>query len=294
MEQGIVKSELSVKGLLSGAKLAEIQQVAGRAMSGEKLIKLFAMAASRQPKLMECTPLSMLSAMVQCAELRLTPGTMGSVHLIPYWNGRANKLEVQMIIGYRGLVELARRSGNIESIQAEVVRQGDDFRWSYGLETEFKHTPKGDLKSPITHVWALAKFVGGGHHLIVMRVEEVDAIRQRAKKDNGPWATDFPEMAKKTAIRRLCKYLPMTIEAAEAIEASDRAEFGFGEMTAVSDAPAPEALAERIKQATGTVEAAESEAVTEVSEAPKSLADIMADNPPANVTRVVRRRDNGN
>lgn len=220
--------KLTVRSLMSGAKLEEIKKVCARGADAQKMLKMFAIAGSRVPKLLECTPLSMLDAMVKCAELGLMPSTLGTAYLIPYENRRAGTIECQLIIGYRGLVELARRSGQISTIQAGVVREGDLFDFSYGVETTFKHVPKGNFKAKITHVWALAKFNGGGHQLEVMTVEEVEAIRSRSRAgQNGPWVTDYGEMCKKTALRRLCKMLPLTPEVEAGLAQVEKGEFNL-------------------------------------------------------------------
>ena len=236
----VVKQEaqagpLTVKALLGGAKRDELQKVAGAAMSAEALVKLFAIAASRTPKLMACTPLSLLDCMVKCAELKLMPSTLGSVYLIPYENRRTGTVECQLIVGYRGLVELARRSGAISTIQAEVVREGDEFEFEHGIHPKFRHKPcASDISdNKITHAWAIARFKDGGHQLVVMTRAEVDSIRSMSRAGNaGPWKDHFGEMAKKTAVRRLCKYLPLTVDVEEAISTADRAEVSldFGDI----------------------------------------------------------------
>lgn len=231
--------KLTVRSLMSGAKLEEIKKVCARGADAQKMLKMFAIAGSRVPKLLECTPLSMLDAMVKCAELGLMPSTLGTAYLIPYENRRAGTVECQLIIGYRGLVELARRSGQISTIQAGVVREGDVFDFSYGVETTFKHVPKGNFKAKITHVWALAKFNGGGHQLEVMTIDEVEAIRSRSRAgQNGPWVTDFGEMCKKTALRRLCKMLPLTPEVEAGLAQVEKGEFNL-------DLPASDAQGDR-------------------------------------------------
>lgn len=222
------RSPLTTDGLLKGAKLEEIRKVAGQAMNAERLIKLFAMQASRQPLIRQCSPISVLDCMTKCAELNLFPGTVGSVYLIPFRNGHNGTYELQFILGYRGMMTLARRSGLITTIDANVVRDGDVFEWEYGLVPVFRHKPIGDQSKPVTHAWALARFRDGGHQLSVMTLGELEAIRNRSRaRDSGPWKSDTAEMQKKTVLRRLCKYLPLDVQAAELIDAADRAEFGF-------------------------------------------------------------------
>ena len=226
--QAVKAAPMTVASLLKGAKLKELQQLAGRAMSAERLIKMFAMAASRNPDLLKCTPISVLDAMTKCAELNLMPGTLGSVYLIPFFNRKTNQFECQFILGYRGMMTLARRSGEISTITADVVHNGDEFEYEHGLESKFRHKPKGIEGASPTHAWAMAKFKDGSHQLVVMTKQEVDQIRGRSRAGNfGPWQTDYEEMAKKTALRRLCKYLPLEPDTEAAIAYVDRAEMEF-------------------------------------------------------------------
>lgn len=273
--------QMTVAGLLKGNKLKELQQLAGRAMSAERLIKMFAMAASRNPKLMQCTPLSVLDAMTKCAELNLMPGTLGSVYLIPYENRKAGTCECQFILGYRGMMTLARRSGEISTISADVVRLGDEFEFEHGLDSKFRHKPKAPAGASVTHAWALCKFKDGAHQLVVMSKDEIWAIRGRSRAaDYGPWKTDTEEMMKKTVLRRLCKYLPLEPDTEAAIADVDRAEFEFdmpatgtgdehGQDEKPTDAPktGAAALAAKLANKTPPVVVADSPAAQEQGQA---------------------------
>lgn len=212
---------------LFAKKRQAIQAVCTPTLGADRLIKLFGAAASRNPKLLRCTPISILDAVMKMAELGLSPGPLGEVYLIPYENRKLNVVECQLIIGYRGMVTLARRSGQIATIAAVVVREGDEFTLAYTeAGTQFRHTPKMPLGEKVLGVWAMARFKDGGNQFDFMDRTEVDAIRSRSRAAGaGPWVTDFNEMAKKTVLRRLCKLLPMTPELESAIAIADRTEF---------------------------------------------------------------------
>jgi recombination protein RecT len=211
----------TVKNLFEAAR-SKIEQVAPKHLSADRLMRVALMTISRTPKLAECTPHSLLNAFMTASQLGLeVGGVLGEAYLVPYGK------EATFLVGYRGLINLARRSGQIISIEAQVVRQGDLFDFEYGLEMRFRHQPKAEVDAPITHAWALARFRDGGHQLDVMTIRDVEAIRKRSRSaTNGPWVTDFAEMAKKTVVRRLCKYLPLSPEVADAIDTSDKSEFG--------------------------------------------------------------------
>ena len=166
-------------------------------------------------------PLSLIGAVVVAAQLGLEPGIAGHAYLVPYGK------QVTLIPGYRGLIELALRSGKIRSIEAHAVKEGDDFAFAFGLSPELRHVPAASNRGPTTAVYALARFADGGVQFDVMRKDDVDAIRRRSRaSDSGPWSTDYDEMAKKTVVRRLCKYLPVSIELQTAISMDESAERG--------------------------------------------------------------------
>ncbi|MED0759167.1 recombinase RecT, partial [Aneurinibacillus thermoaerophilus] len=134
-------------------------------------------------------------------------GLIGHCYIIPY--GR----EAQFIIGYKGMIDLARRSGQIEQIYAHAVYEADHFEYELGLHPKLVHKPATGRRGAIQYVYAVAHFKGGGYQFEVMDMEEIERRRQRSKAaKNGPWVTDFEEMAKKTVIRHMWKYLPISIE----------------------------------------------------------------------------------
>lgn len=211
----------TIKSLFEAAK-GKMAAVAPKHMSPDRMMRVALLTISKTPALARCTPHSLLNAFMTATQLGLElGGTLGEAYLVPY------KDEATFILGYRGMINLARRSGHIQSIEAQVVRAGDEFEFEYGIQCKFRHKPIGAPDRDITHAWALARFKDGGYQLDVQTIDEVNAIRRRSRaSNNGPWVTDFAEMAKKTAVRRLCKYLPLSPEERDAIEVSDRGEFG--------------------------------------------------------------------
>jgi len=172
--------------------------------------------------LQRCTPQSLLGALMVSAQLGLEPGTpLGQAYLVPYGS------EVTFIIGYRGLIELAMRSGRIASIRADAVYVGDEFTWELGLNPTIVHKPYADDRddaNKITHVYAVARFTDGTDpSFVVLTRSQVDAVMKRSKASgSGPWKTDWEAMALKTAVRRLAKWLPLTIEAQRAVALDER------------------------------------------------------------------------
>lgn len=189
----------------------------------DRMVRIAMTAIQNTPKLLECDQTSLFSAVMRSAQLGLEPdGVLGQAYLIPYGN------KVQFIIGYKGLIDLARRSGDVTSIFAKEVCKNDHFEYQFGLVDVLEHKPAEGERGEVTHFYAIAKFTNGGHHYDVMTVAEVEAIRNAsqgymsAKKFNkladSPWVKNFEEMGKKTVIRRISKYLPMSVQRAAAVE----------------------------------------------------------------------------
>jgi recombination protein RecT len=162
-------------------------------------------------------PQSFVNAVLQASHLGLEiGGALGQAYLVPF------KGEVKMMPGYRGLISIARRSGEITSINAEVVYENDKFDLTLGIDPRVDHKPmlKGDRGRPAL-VYMVAKFKDGGHHFEWMTIEEVEKIKSRssavASGKKTPWDTDFDEMVKKTVVRRGWKYMPMSIEMQKAV-----------------------------------------------------------------------------
>ncbi|EFN8903469.1 exodeoxyribonuclease VIII [Escherichia coli] len=129
----------------------------------------------------------------------------------------------RVIIGYRGMIDLARRSGQIASLSARVVREGDEFSFEFGLDEKLIHRPGENEDAPVTHVYAVARLKDGGTQFEVMTRKQIELVRSLSKAgNNGPWVTHWEEMAKKTAIRRLFKYLPVSIEIQRAVSMDEK------------------------------------------------------------------------
>lgn len=218
------------------ARSGQLAAVLPRTMRPDRLLKVAIAAASRNPTLLQCTPESIYASLHAAAQLGLEAGSpLGGAYLVPYRNKHTSSWEAQLIVGYRGLIDLARRSGQIKSIEAHCVLEGDHFELEWGLTPKLIHRPKldGAADRPLLFVYAVAQLEGSATQSDVMTRAEVDAIRSRSKsKDTGPWVTDYLEMARKTVVRRLAKYLPLTVELADALEADGDGAVVDGELVA--------------------------------------------------------------
>ncbi|MFV0411187.1 MAG: recombinase RecT [Paracoccus sp. (in: a-proteobacteria)] len=198
----------------------QLAAVAAGHMRPERMMRLMANAMRTTPQLGECDPLSLLGSMMTCASLGVEPNTpLGHAYLIPFKNKRKGITEVQLILGYKGMIDLARRSGHIKNIHGDVVYEGDEFSFEYGSNQHLKHRPKGKRVGPV-YAYCHATLTDG-EAFVVLPWDEVMAIRdgsqgyktaiQYGKKDS-PWIAHQHEMAAKTAVRALFKYLPISIE----------------------------------------------------------------------------------
>lgn len=202
-------------------------------LSPERLIKIVQSALSRQPFLLKCTPQSLVKCLMQSAEMGLElNGIMGEAYAVPFWNNKIRGYEATFIPGYKGLAQIAYRSGSVKKIDARVIHEGDTYDVEMGLEERLVHRPQLEgaaAKRGIIAVYAVAELTDGVKKFDLMTKAEVEAIRERSpayrKKKNDddatphtPWETDYEEMAKKTVIRRLTKLLPMTPELKKAVE----------------------------------------------------------------------------
>jgi recombination protein RecT len=178
-------------------------------------------AVTKAPKLADCSTISIIEALTTCAQLGLSPsGRLGSAYLIPF------KEKCTLVIGYRGYVDLAYRSGDVEAFSAAVVRQKDTWVYEDGLEPVLRHVPSEDADpGPLRAVYAVARMRGGGVSHVVMCKREVLEIKARSRSaSDGPWVTDEAEMWKKTAIRRLIKLLPLSPTRAKDLYSAEQSE----------------------------------------------------------------------
>lgn len=207
------KNQLTIADQLSSDRFKdEIAKVLPKHLSPDRMARVALTALRRTPKLRECTPESFFKCMMDLSSWGLEPDGRRA-HLIPYGK------ECTLILDYKGIAELAMRSGRISRIHADVICEHDDFVYDRGEVV--RHAV--DIKQPrgeVMAVYCLVTFKDGSEKAEVMTRDEVEAIRKRSRAGNsGPWQTDWNEMAKKTVFRRCSKWLPLT---AEQVDAMDR------------------------------------------------------------------------
>lgn len=189
-------------------------------LSAERLARIALTTLKTTPKLLECSIESLLGALLQSASLGLDP-SLGNCYFVPYKN------TVSFQIGYKGLIDLVCRNGNVLSIVAQEVRKGDTFHYEYGRNETLKHIPAPNSeRGEIEYFYAYAVLKNGGFTFQVMHISEIEEIRNnhsvsyKYDKNNSIWVKHFTAMSLKTVIKKLIKYLPTSVEVAQAI-ASD-------------------------------------------------------------------------
>jgi len=272
---------------LLNQKKGELAKMLPKTLSIDRLLKVAQIAATTTPALAKCDVPSLVGAIGQCAQMGLEPNTvLGHAYLVPFNTKRkdANGNErwvnsVQVIIGYKGLIDLARRSGQIVSIAAHEVCENDHFELVYGLDEKLNHTPAMGERGRLVGFYAVAKLKDGGHSFEFMsehQVREIMAATQ-SKGKYGPWLDHFVEMGRKTVIRRLAKYLPLSIEFQTAVALDNQAEAGRdqkldtidGEFMLVQDEDGPQHVDQETGEITGGATASSATPKPEAAKAPQ-------------------------
>lgn len=219
---------VTIKQLLSGEQFREqVASVLPECATAQRFVRVALTTLTRTPKLAQCEQASFFRCLLDLAQWGLEPDGRRA-HLIPFENRKRGVTECQLIIDYKGLVELAYRSGVVKSIHADVVRRGDIFAFNLGnIEA---HVPwflrtdqdKPDKPGEVFAAYARCVLDDGAVSVAILSHDEVESIRKRSRAGNaGPWVTDWQEMAKKTAFRRLSKWIPLSAEMREAMDRDD-------------------------------------------------------------------------
>ena len=218
-----VKTQRSMKDLIVSME-GQIAKALPSVITPERFTRMVLTAMSTNKDLQLCTPNSFLGAMMQAAQLGVEPNTpLGQAYLIPYKN--QGTLECQFQLGYKGMIDLAYRSGEVKDIQAHEVHENDTFEYELGLEPKLKHIPAMSNRGAVIMYYAIFHTKDGGYGFNVMSVDDVQEHAKKYSKSYGasfsPWKSNFDEMAKKTVLKRCLKYAPIKTEFARSISADE-------------------------------------------------------------------------
>jgi recombination protein RecT len=206
------------------AMAPELKKALPSVMSPERFTRIALSALNNTPQLKQCTPMSFIAALLNAAQLGLEPNTpLGQAYLIPYKN--KGVLECQFQIGYKGLIDLAYRNGQMQTIQAQAVYENDEFEYEYGLEPKLIHKPAYMDRGEVTYFYGLFRTVNGGYGFSVMSKADMDAFAKNYSKafdsNYSPWKTNYEEMAKKTVVKQALKYAPIKTDFQRALSADE-------------------------------------------------------------------------
>ena len=219
------------------AMMPEIRKALPSVITPERFTRIALSALNNTPALQQCSPMSFIASLLNSAQLGLEPNTpLGQAYLIPYKN--KGQMECQFQIGYKGLIDLAYRNGQMQTIQAQAVYENDLFEYEYGLEPKLVHKPAYSDRGEITYFYGLFKTVNGGFGFSVMSKADMDNYARTYSKaftsDYSPWKTSYEEMAKKTVIKQALKYAPIKTDFQRALSTDESIKLSFSEdMTTV-------------------------------------------------------------
>lgn len=209
-----VQRASNFKALLSSYK-GEIEKALPRVgLTAERLVRMAVTAGTMDPKLQDCTRVSLIRSILQSAQLGLEPdGVLGKAYLIPYGQ------ECRFQVGYQGLLELARRSKDIKRVRIGVVREGDFFKCEKGLVEVLQHREQDDDLAPAIGYYAIVELISGGiqwDHWSKRKAERHRQLYSKVKSKDGPWEKAFDAMALKSVLIQVLKLCPRTTELEEA------------------------------------------------------------------------------
>jgi len=207
---------------------SQIAKALPKVITPERFTRIALTALSNSPQLAQSDRDSFLGGLMQAAQLGLEPNTpLGQAYLIPYKNNKKGIIECQFQIGYKGLIDLAYRSGEMSSIYAHTVHENDTFEYEYGLEQKMVHKPSTSDRGNAIAYYAVWRLKNGGYGFGVMSVEDIikhaQQYSQAYKSSYSPWKSSFDEMAKKTVLKAVLKYAPIKTEFILAATHSDEA-----------------------------------------------------------------------
>ena len=227
-----LKKSMSIADLIKAME-PQIKRALPSTITPERFTRIALSALNTTPKLKECTQMSFLSALMNAAQLGLEPNTsLGQAYLIPYKN--KGVYEVQFQIGYKGLLDLAYRSPQLQTVQAHCVYENDTFSYELGLHPQLVHKPAMENRGELRCVYAMFRLQNGGFGFEVMSKTAIEAHAKQYSKaydtSYSPWKTDFESMAKKTVIKQVLKYAPMRTDYVHAVNVDDTSANEFNEV----------------------------------------------------------------
>ncbi len=224
-ETGLVRAKKPELLAFAEARSAEITEALAKRVDPDMFLSVLANSMRKNPKLLECTKQSFYLALMETAGLGLVPG-LGQAALVPFYDSKSRKTNATLIVMYQGFIELFHRSGFIDGVEAEVVREGDEFECVLGLERTLRHVRNAPFRKGenVIGAYAVITMKTGYRQFEYMPLDELDMIKNRSRgfqSGKSPWQTDLEEMHKKTPLRRLAKWVPKSKDISRALEVDE-------------------------------------------------------------------------
>lgn len=223
----LVAKTNTVRNLLEKSR-DQIMMALPKHMEVDKLIRVVMTNIQQNPKLLECTPISLVGAVMQSAQLGLSlDPILGHAYLVPRRNNKKGATEANFQVGYKGLIELMMRSGKVEAVTAHIAYSNEEVTLEFGVDEKLLHTPKPPSeRGEMVGVYAVAFLPNGRTKFEWLWKEDVDKIKKFVQASYGPWVDHEDEMIRKTAVRRLAKFSPLSIELTKAVAIDEMNEAG--------------------------------------------------------------------
>lgn len=233
-KQGENKITWMARQIMSDTMSKQLDMALPSHISVKKYQRIIITAINKNPDLVECDILSLLTACIECAQDGLVPDGKEAA-LVAYNTNVAGKNQpkkwvkkVQYMPMIKGICKKAYNSGELPFLDAHVVHENDDFDYQLGLHPDLVHKPKLGERGEFIGAYAVAITKDGSNYIEVMSKAEIESIRLESSKSQddkgdpyGPWKNYYGEMARKTALRRLSKRLPLSSELSRVIERID-------------------------------------------------------------------------
>jgi recombination protein RecT len=208
-----------LRELIEGSEFrAQLAKALPNAMSPERFVRITVTSTMRNPRLLQCSRQTFFRCLLDLSAIGLEPDGR-QAYLIPRKNKKTGEIDCTLIIGYQGIKELLYRNGDIIDEHSDVVGDMDHFEYEFGSQKHLIHRPNVHSRGRIFAAYSYISLPRGGQTFQVMGIEEIEAVRKRsASPEEGPWISDWSEMAKKTVFRRLAKGLPLSPKTRDALE----------------------------------------------------------------------------
>lgn len=235
--------------------VGNVGAIAPRGVDSNRILELAYTAMREDPKLMDCTAASLVGGLTMSLRLGLEiGGPLGQSYLVPFRNGATGQMEATWMLGYRGMIHLAYKSGQIEHMAVVPVWPEDRYQVELGSDWRIVHVPNLNAPHDPREAKPIAYYMRakpkGGEAFVLPPLTAVDIERHRSfsKGKNSPaWTEHYTAMAAKSVVREDARYLPLSVDVADAFATDDSVVRADNDgltidttARAVDEAPAPE------------------------------------------------------